>query len=52
MVNIRYVVYIYICYNSNHSNYTNNSFVLCHIESIFGKEVLWDDRHQPDTSLL
>ena len=29
-----------------------NSFVLNGIESIFGTEVLWDDRHQPTTSLL
>ena len=40
------------CYGNNHSNYSSNSFVLCRIESIFGKEVLWDDTHQPLTSLL
>ena len=32
--------------------YVNNSFVLSWIESIFGIEVLWEDRHQPHTSLL
>ena len=32
--------------------YVNNSFVLSWIESIFGMEVLWEDRHQPHTSLL
>ena len=30
----------------------NNSFVSCRINSIFAMEVLWDDRHQPHTSLL
>ena len=34
------------------SNNVNNSFVLCRIESIFAMEVLWDDGHQPHTSLL
>ena len=29
----------------------HNSFVLSHIESTFGMEVLWDNRHQPRTSL-
>ena len=29
-----------------------NSFALRHIESIFGKEVPWDKRHHPHTSLL
>ena len=29
-----------------------NSLVLNHIKSIFGMEVLWDDRHQPHTLLL
>ena len=28
-----------------------NSFVLSRIKSIFGIEVLWDDRDQPHTSL-
>ena len=29
-----------------------NSFALSRIEFIFGKEVPWDNRHQPHTSLL
>ena len=29
-----------------------NSFVLSRIKSIFGMEVLWDDRHQPHASFL
>ena len=27
-------------------------FVLSRIESLFGMEIPWDDRHQPHTSLL
>ena len=30
----------------------NNSFFFSRIESIFGMEVPWHDRHQPATSLL
>ena len=37
-----WVKYILLC----------NSFVLSRIESIFSMEVLWDDRHEPHTSLL
>ena len=29
----------------------HNSFVSSHIESTFGTEVLWDNRHQPHTLL-
>ena len=31
--------------------YDNNSSVSSHIEITFGMEVLWDDKHQPLTSL-
>ena len=30
----------------------NNSFFFSCIESIFGMEIPWHDRHQPATSLL
>ena len=30
----------------------SNSFVLSCIEFIFGMELPWDDKHQPNTSLL
>ena len=30
----------------------HNSFVVSHIESKFGIEVLWNNRHQPDALLL
>ena len=29
----------------------HNSFALSHIESTFGMEILWDNRHQPHTSM-
>ena len=32
--------------------YVKTAFVLSWIESIFGMVVLWEDRHQPHTSLL
>ena len=45
------ISHILRCYG-NLQLYVHNSFVLCRIESIFGMEILWDDRHQPHTSLL